>query len=364
MNSIHIEDKITNIENFNALTVEKQKHSAYETAMAYKPTIPVLDPTILLGIEVEVENIKHALTLDYYWKMKEDNSLRNNGREFTSIPLRAHQVENALNYLSAALTAKNTPDFSARTSIHMHLNVRDIGWEQIKVLILLYALFERHFFHIAGTKRETSVFCVPLYKTNTLTHLHSLHTGEMKWHKYNAINAGTILGNDDVPRFGTIEFRHLYGTLNKEIIINWINNILCLRLASNNFRLLELETKIKQLNTTSEYLGLYRKIFGDLCNVRQMTKEDFEHCVSTTKLALWGDTWKKSHSYGTNSRLQSAIAHKKEKKPGLHKEKANVPIKKQIWEGIGYITDNVEPNGKLMVKHAATFHQALQKIVH
>ena len=304
------ESKISDQITFGNLLVEKQKHLKYEQVIGYKPTIKVLEENALVGIEIEAENIELHPVIDYYWKGKEDNSLRNCGYEYASIPLRMYQVENALDYLNNKLSEDNTPDFSPRTSVHVHINVRDMCWGQIKNFLLLYAIFERHFFYLAGSKRETSVFCVPLYRTKALRNLDTMEYGDKKWHEYSAVNPGTILGNEDVPKFGTIEFRHLYGTLDKKIIINWLNNIMCLRHASRCFTETDLKYKIMDLNTTSEYAALYKNIFGEYADTLLMSKHDFENCISTTKMALWGNNWKHQFSCTANSRFNMAYTQK------------------------------------------------------
>jgi len=283
---------ISKLYDFKTLVVNKATHTKFEETLL--PTgITMVSPTALVGIEVEVENIRYHPVLNYYWDGKEDGSLRNNGAEYTSIPLRGYQVPFALRYLREQLYFENKPDFSTRTSIHVHMNVRDMCEDQIKVFILLYSLFERHFFNVAGTKRETSVFCVPLYRSKQL---HSIMDKDLmsivsRWHKYNAINCGTILGTGDVPRFGTIEFRHLYGTLDIGTVTDWINQIMLLREASHQIKLEELVQTIKELNTTSEYAALYRSIFKQYARMDLMTKRDFEYCVTMTKLALFGNDY-------------------------------------------------------------------------
>ena len=300
--------KISDLYHYSNLAVEKAKHTKYEQTCGYIPKYKVYDENALVGIEIEVENMRKGCYPAFYWKSKEDNSLRNYGLEFTSIPLRMYQVEYALDHLEKCILDQgNKPDFSPRTSVHIHVNVRDMCWEQIKNFILLYAIFERHFFNIAGTKRETSVFCVPLYKTEALRALQNMEHEELKWHKYSAINPGTILGNDDVPKFGTIEFRHLYGTLDRGVIINWLNNIMCLRQASRLFRFEELLQKVRKLNSTSEYVALYSAIFGEYADIYRMSKIDFEYCVSTTKLALWGSDWKNKYKYKVESAYYTAV---------------------------------------------------------
>lgn len=270
--------------NYTTLVVNKAKHKTFEESKSKDGHYTFCSPTALLGIEIEVENVHHHPVMDYYWKSKHDGSLRNNGMEYTSIPLRAAQVPFALEYLSKALE-ENDLSFSPRTSVHVHLNVRDMAWDQIQSLTLLYAIFERHFFHLAGAKREGSIFCVPLYKTTQLRCLPWIEQNP-KWHKYNAINLGTILGDNDVPRFGTIEFRHMYGTLDHDLLCPWIDNILKLRVASMKWGYRELLERLEHMNTTSEYIAMYQEVFGEYADLNKMTKFDFEHCISETKLTL------------------------------------------------------------------------------
>ena len=273
---------------YGPLSVNRQYHRNYEELQP-KPQFDVVYKTALVGIEIECENITNQPYMEYYWSKKADGSLRNSGVEFVSIPLRASQVEYALDYLkNRVVLAGNDPDFSPRTSVHVHLNVRDMSLDQVKTLVLLYALFEKHFFNLVGSRREQSIFCVPLYRSGQLSTLRKLAPYSAKWHKYNAINLASIFGDDDVTRLGTIEFRHMYGTFDKQIIIPWINTILKLREASLKYSYTELLDKIKTLNTTSEYIAMYQNVFGEYANLPAMQKDDFESCVTACKLALWG----------------------------------------------------------------------------
>jgi hypothetical protein len=338
---------ISKIYAYHALKVDKARHLFYEDrCQAHNITIEA--PNALVGIEVEVENIVDYYNLEYYWEGKSDGSLRNSGAEFTSIPLRGQQIPYALRYLKEALEINNKPDFSNRTSVHVHMNVRDMTWNQIKTFILLYAIFERHFFNIAGTKREESIFCVPLYKTNQVRNITYLENGGAEnWYKYSAINCGTILGNDTVPKFGTIEFRHLYGTLDEKIIINWINNIFCLRNASAKIKYEDLLEQVKNMNTTSEYVTLYQQVFKEYANTRTMLKKDFEYCVTQTKLSLWGDIVR--YSYNANSNLWKRKNITKEKQE-INEMKAKI-IKDLINNAQAYHTPTFK------IKHAETFDE-------
>lgn len=314
-----MEEVLGKLYKYGGLAVRKAEHTAYEAQMP-KHNVDFVAPSALIGIEIEVENISSCPPCDYYWKAKQDGSLRNNGIEFTSIPLRAQQVPYALDYIERALADRgNKPDFSPRTSIHVHLNARDMTWDQVKLLVLLYAVFERHFFHMAGTKREQSIFCVPLYASNQMLNWHRLSDFVTRWHKYNALNLGTLIGGQDMPSYGTIEFRHLYGTLDRRVLIPWINSILCLRQASNDYKLEDMVERIKFMNTTSEYFKLYTEIFGELALTDKMIKHDFEHCITMTKQCLFG--------------------------PNLHKVEGNVDSKwGKFLRGIKDTKSSAQPN--------------------
>ncbi len=274
---------------FPQLIVRKKFHSDWEKQKPLIDPYPVVGPNDLFGIEVEVENMPNGVLVDKYWDCKQDNSLRNHGMELVSIPLRGYQVEYALNVLVDAIYAHNNPIFSPRTSVHVHLNARDLTEDEVMCLVLLYCIFEKHFFHIAGTRRESSIFCVPLYKTQYLWPFSDLLQGPTtRWHKYSALNLGTLFGTDQLPKYGTIEFRHLYGTSNKKIILDWINNISLLKQAAKRTTYKELLQTVRDMNTTSSYIALYENTFKEYANLRIMDKYDFESCVSFVKRWEWG----------------------------------------------------------------------------
>jgi len=245
--------------------------------------------TTLFGLELEIENITTTPEIRDFWNQHEDHSLRDNGVEYTTQPIQGKYVESALLHLNDVLMVDNKPVFSGRCSTHVHINVQDLSWENIYSFVLLYAIFEKHFFFVAGTKREENIFCVPLYKSTQLYTINTLKNYIKYWSKYNAINIAPILGNDYSMRYGTIEFRHLYGTLNPEIILSWVNTISKIKEACVKFKLNSLVDNILTMNSTSEYIQLYKRIFQEEALTQKMLKADFESCITNTKLALLKD---------------------------------------------------------------------------
>ena len=66
-------------------------------------TLPLVQPNFIFGVELEMENIKTEAKpnkFNNYWTPTTDNSLRNNGVEFVSLPLKAFQIEKAPTHLN------------------------------------------------------------------------------------------------------------------------------------------------------------------------------------------------------------------------------------------------------------------------
>lgn len=198
------------------------------------PTLPMSNKYI--GIEIEAENIpvqmKDLNTQLYYWDIKPDGSLRNYGAEFISKKLRGKDIYLALEELNSRLVEfKITPDYSDRTSVHIHADARFMTLDQLRSFILYYLIHEPLLFSYVGKNREDNNYCVPYYiNTAGIKNLSSLFkdisSGEQILNtihnakKYEAMNIKSIQDK------GSIEFRLHYGTHNPEIIMRWIKLIL------------------------------------------------------------------------------------------------------------------------------------------
>jgi len=283
---------------YKAMTLRKADSIAYEKAHKIDKPFDWASTQGMVGIEIEVENMKKGVHLEAYWDIKNDGSLRNHGLEFVSVPLQVKQVQLALDHLYTQMNANNAPDFSNRTSVHIHVNCRDLTQDQIFNFVLLYAIFEKHFYQVAGTRRMNSIFCVPLFRTNQMTTINEVIYGmSPNWQKYCGLNLLPLFANNVTQGYGTIEFRHLYGTNNQQEVLEWINDILCLRKFACEISKDNLLAAIKEMNTTSSYLSMYSQVFAKGRRLLSH-KKDFEECVSNIKRELFGnqysDTLKKS----------------------------------------------------------------------
>lgn len=229
----------------------------------YTPTYVMIQPNYIFGIEVEVEQVPHPEINSHdssYWSITHDNSLRDNGYEFVSLPLKARLLENALTQLQNSLPHSAT--FSPRTSVHVHMNVRDLTIEQICSLVILYVTCENLLFNWVGHERDKSVFCIKLLETNYRNYILELLNNTPSvinnWNKYTALNLHPI------SSIGTVEFRHMEGNLNIPRILTWINFLSSLKTYTKTTSIQKLLHTVMNLNSSSEYIPFVQNIFKDL----------------------------------------------------------------------------------------------------
>lgn len=191
-----------------------------------------------VGIEVELENLTPEL--DYrlkYWRTTADGSLRDNGLEFVfRQPMGGVDVVHAARELTTFIKKHEIPiQLSDRTSVHVHLDVRDMDVEEMFNLIVTYAFVERVMMRYCGEERMNNNFCIPLYELgstafiNRISHLkdetefqrYANTFGENE--RYTAFNLNALLA------YGSIEFRGYHGTYDSEEILRWVNVILSLK---------------------------------------------------------------------------------------------------------------------------------------
>lgn len=207
----------------------------------------------LAGIECEIESVLEGQAFPGFTATS-DGSLRNHGIEFISKPFTVPQLLKHFENLHANIKFfDRSVAFSPRTSTHVHINCRSLSLEQVKNLLLLYALYEEFFFSIVSPVRRGNIHCVPL----TDTHLPSVYGRDTKslianWHKYTALNL-LPLGKQ-----GTVEFRHLQGTGSGAELREWLLTLQNLwRTCQEDILTREVLLDRKQL------FALWQKIFCD-----------------------------------------------------------------------------------------------------
>lgn len=269
------------------------------------PLLP--DPSCWMGIEVEVENyapINTASLPSNYWVTTVDHSLRGGGIEFISIPLRGNFLVDAVQRLEQYLK-KVSPhhDFNRRTSVHVHVGVRYLTVKQLLNVVLTYITVEPLLYAFAekytGYKRRDNNFCVPIAQSALSLNLPQIlkecqtdeHLAAMllpkRWKKYTGLNLCPIATQ------GTIEFRHLGGTIDSEVLLQWLGYIQNLRGFGKNTSTEDLLTWITSLNSNSNYAAYVAAVLGpDALKIvdHQELKLLLEDSIETTKEIIgWCD---------------------------------------------------------------------------
>lgn len=248
----------------------------------FKPSLNILDRDTFVGFEVEVERIKRTSGLvelnenTFLWNNTEDNSLRNDGREFVSIPIKGEDIDFALSLLNEHFIKDKTcigHEFTDRTSVHVHMNARNLDMEYFVNFILTYLLVEPLLYQYAGGDRAKNIFCVPVIESTLIpvvsrmtrqyelgNEKNALDEGAGGWYKYTGLNLIPLLS------YGTIEFRHMSGTKDPLRLATWVNIIFAIKKYAQGVSYKELKELIYSINTTSEYMQVIYAIFGELAS--------------------------------------------------------------------------------------------------
>jgi hypothetical protein len=252
------------------------KKSIAEFLHQYSDTFKI--PT-LVGIEVEVEKVTKEIALPLkLWQVKDDLSLRNHGKEYTTPPMSPEQAFTALLLLWEVLykaSGAMKPDFSWRTSIQFHINAMDLEEEEFRKFLVLTLVFEQVMFSLIGEERENSNFCVPLCRSHLMAALGEYLRGELSlvklheiWdgtgggsgqYKYSATNLARLGGENGI---GTVEFRHLGGTNDLKLVCLWLSIILHLYKAAVSMDFKKIVQRITDLNSVKTYDDFAKEVFG------------------------------------------------------------------------------------------------------
>lgn len=203
-----------------------------------KPPEGLIASGAYLGVEFEFEGTGHQWSdvLNYHRPLKkwyvphQDGSLR--GIDAVELvfakPLHAPHAISAIDAVVSTATEQRW-QVNRRTGFHVHLNVGNLEESQFANLLRLYALYEAAIFTAAGDGRSGSIFCIPWFRDVQLSQiLADLIQGGPNYQysrnfgKYSALNVRPI------SSFGSVEFRHLRNTLDRERLHNWVNLILLL----------------------------------------------------------------------------------------------------------------------------------------
>lgn len=269
----------------------------------------------LIGVEIELEDIRQDLHLRKYrdhgawnfWKVEEDGSLRGEyAREFVlAAPLAGESLVTALLLLEDVLStgAKQLPNCSERTSVHVHLNVSDLTTKEIRYLLGLYYAVEPLLFKYVGNNRDKNIYCLPGdIVTEDLLQFNSLGEENIKYllnnyqkydRKYSALNLSSL------KKYGSLEFRHKGGDWRAYSNLTWINLILCMKRyileGNGTYNPDELPAKLSVMGEDK----FIDDVFGSFADGLKYPgfEKDVREGIRTSQLLLYGENYHMALDY-------------------------------------------------------------------
>lgn len=195
-----------------------------------------------VGIEIEMENVNSSsLNNIPSWRRVEEGSV--SGYELVlRNPLCGDQLFLALQELrNISDNTDLSRAFSERTSDHIHIDVRDMTFNQFMNFLTLSVMFEKVLYKYVAPHRSSNHFCWSFFDCQSLITKvkavcetarsgdvndirHSMASNfDASSTKYSGINLSSV------PRYGSLEFRMHEGTMEVNSIIRWINILLSIK---------------------------------------------------------------------------------------------------------------------------------------
>lgn len=186
------------------------------------------------GVEIEVEGTKlpnqeFSKEFDKYWKVELDGSLKAmESLEYVfRSPLNIEQSEEALTILYDAFEKnKSVIDNSGRAGVHVHLNVQSLTPIQLMTFATLYYVMEDYFVHWCGEARVGNHFCLRASDAEAVIYKLLECCKNREWRHLNTDDIRyASLNWNSLFKYGSVEFRSMRSTDNKNDILTYINLI-------------------------------------------------------------------------------------------------------------------------------------------
>lgn len=197
----------------------------------------------VFGIEIETESLEpYDTPVSSIWKVDDDHSLRNFGREYIlSKPCTFEAVDAVLDEfeeITIKRGLKFIPDRTS-TSVHVHVNMQNETLVTLGNFMTIFTLFEDILLDFCGEHRRSNMFCMTsryaggvyrryreffaeIEKGSTSSVLNLREDDQ----KYSALNIVPL------QKLGSIEVRTLNGVTDKVKIKEWIGIINSILVAS------------------------------------------------------------------------------------------------------------------------------------
>jgi len=211
-------------------------------------------PPMSVGLEIECEGENLYATPLRWWRGEADGSLRTtNGHPPIEYVLRKpiirDQLPAAFDYLEEKLKESGAKlVHSPRTSVHVHVNATDCTLKQVVTWYCLYLCVEDLLLRFCGPTRESNLFCLGVKDATGFKMMLETAIAEDDYHlqlnqlRYSACNWAAL------PKYGSLEFRSMRGTLDRQTILDWVDI------------LLSIKTKALSLDNPQDVIRLFDRV--------------------------------------------------------------------------------------------------------
>jgi hypothetical protein len=191
-----------------------------------------------IGIEIECEGQGMIALDEAVWRSENDGSLRGEYPDtrceyILAKPLKIDAVPVALNELSNRLKEVGAVlAFSHRCSVHVHVNVQQLEYQQLLAFMYAYYLLEEPFMTFCGKARKGNNFCLRLQDAEGVLDVvnamfsqgeEGIHLIRPDAQRYAAMNFEAL------RKYGSVEFRGMEGNMDIKRITTWCNALIRMR---------------------------------------------------------------------------------------------------------------------------------------
>lgn len=197
-----------------------------------------VDGSCNVGIEIELEGLSSSSVSSLVsWNRVSEGSV--NGFELVlNRPTAGEDLFCAIDELRSLRIEDPSRVFTPRTSVHIHIDIRDLTFPQLINFITLATMFEPVLYNYVAEHRKHNHFCWQLGECQELIkRIHNVmsyantptlrsalnHEFSSGSTKYAGINLSSI------PRYGSLEFRMHEGTAEAPALIRWINILMAIK---------------------------------------------------------------------------------------------------------------------------------------
>lgn len=230
-----------------------------------------------VGVEVELERMAGVEGSFHHWSVDTDGSLRDAGLEFKfKEPFFGKDVVAALEELETKVDVHVSRHnisparlMDEDTSVHVHVDVRDLSDNQLRTFILLSLVLEQVLFSYAAPERENNIFSLSVAKANMEARgmgyiVAALDGGPDSSAIYDTVRGASKYASINlaaIHSFGSIEFRAHRGEYKAKRLLEWINILLSIKKAA----VAEMFDADRLVDIVQQSpIGIVRSVFGGL----------------------------------------------------------------------------------------------------